>query len=665
MCVYRQARRWCALACLFLAAVAAHATTATPLPVEDFARSGMLSRPALSPDGQYLALSLHNDKAKWGEPDYQLVVLHLPDLKYVSRLDMLRNYQPAQIVWVSDKRMVVSLAYTSGALEAPQMTGDIIAVDYDGSHKQTLYSLRHRGTLEAGPHSMDMPRGFPSVAGVPHPRNGHVYVQLSVSPEHNAAGDWDTHRSQIYDVDSANGKPRLMGDIDHGSMSFVVHEDVARFAYGSNDAHTIDVYARADASAPWQKMSDAVTGRHMTPLEISRDGKTLWSLYSADGGPEALVQSNLDGSDRKILASDDFASVSQVLWDPMTGMPYAALFLGGRPHFAYLGNALPAQVLKALGDKFPDHLVVTGSMDEQDQRMLVVAQSDRDPGSLALFDMATMHLQPLFRFQPWIDPARMAERKPFRFKASDGMELDGYLTLPPGKDPSHLPTVLLPHGGPIGPRDGWSYDTDAQFLASRGYAVVQVNYRGSGGRGPAFQEAGYKHFGNRIQQDLLDGLHWAIDQGYADQGRLCVYGGSFGGYSALMQPILAPGLYKCSIDYAGVSDWSIGFERSDTSHLSLGRTYFANAIGDEAAARAISPLYRLGQFTVPVLIAHGEDDPRVPYQNATRLREALDKAGKPYEWLSKPKEGHGFYSQDNRADMYRYMQAFLAKYLGG
>jgi len=145
--------------------------------------------------------------------------------------------------------------------------------------------------------------------------------------------------------------------------------------------------------------------------------------------------------------------------------------------------------------------------------------------------------------------------------------------------------------------------------------------------------------------------------------RVCVYGGSFGGYSSLMLPILAPTEFKCAIDYAGVSDWTIGMKSSDTSHFAAGRLYFSNAIGDEAAARGISPLYRLDQFKVPVLIAHGEDDKRVPIENAKALRSALTKAGKPFEWLTKPKEGHGFYNEENRTEMYQRMQAFLAKYL--
>jgi dipeptidyl aminopeptidase/acylaminoacyl peptidase len=648
-------------AVLLLCACAAFAASPD---IESFAKLPTLRSPSLSPDGQYLALSLHNNEAKWDEADYQLVVFHLPDLKGVSRLNMAAHYQPAQIVWVSNTRLAVSLAYTSGALEVPQQTGEVIALDYDGGHKQTLYSARQRGSVDAGIHSMDMPLGAASIGGLPYPRNGHIYLSLSRWPERHVTDDWDAVRSEVYDVDSANGKATLVGGIDKGNMAFVIHDGVARYAYGLADAHTMEVYARADAKQPWRKLDASVTGRQMTPLRMSRDGRTLWSLCSVDGGPEALVASNPDGSGRQVLASDAFASVADVLWDQVTGAPYAAVFMDGRPHLTYLDQSVDAQVLKALNDKFPDHLVTIGSMDDGGKSLLVTATSDRDPGSVALFDTGTMSLRPLYQVEDWIHPVQMAERRPFRFKASDGLELDGYLTLPNGKDPHKLPAILLPHGGPIGPSDEWTYDPDSQFLASLGYAVVQINYRGSGGRGPDFQLAGYRHFGDRIQQDLLDGLHWAIQQGYVDDKRLCVYGGSFGGYSSLMQPILSPGLFKCAIDYAGVSDWSIGFRKSDTSHLKLGRKYFAEAIGDEAAARAISPLYELDKLNVPVLIAHGEDDPRVPYENAKVLRSALDKAGKPYEWLSKPKEGHGFYTEPDRADMYRHMQAFLAKYLG-
>lgn len=647
-----------ALASPFGLLAAPAAPVDSPLPISDFARSGQISNPSISPDGQLLAVTVRIPGKDAGDrSNYQLAVLHLPDLKPVSRLDMAPHNLPARAVWVSNQRLVVAVAYESTWLDVPQLTGEIVAVNYDGSHKATLYDLATRGkTL----HSQDMPRGFASIAGVPATRNGHIYLDFSPESSGNFTV-YEASKSMVYDVDSSNGKAVEVGEIDRGGMSFVLHDGVARYAYGTpGNAVTMETWIRDGKGKPWRKLD---VGGQLRPLRLSADGSTLWSLYAANGGPEALVASKPDGSGRKVLAGDDFASVMDVLYAPKGGAPYAAAIGGGRPRFVDFGNDPLAQIHQALSGKFPDEFInITGASDDGNI-LLIHAASDRDPGTYALFERSTMSLRPLFQVEPWIKPAQMAQREPIRFKASDGQELGGFLTLPAsGSKP--YPLVLVPHGGPIGIEDSWFYDNDAQFLASRGYAVLQVNYRGSAGRGPAFLHAGFKHFGDRIQQDLADGVRWAIAQGDADAKRICVYGGSFGGYSSLMQPILAPDLYKCAIDYAGVSDWTIGMDSSDTSHFASGLRYFADAIGDKAAARAISPLYMLDRFNVPVLIAHGESDPRVPYRNATALRSALDKAGKPYVWLSKPKEGHGFYTEQDRTDMYQHMQDFLAKYIG-
>ena len=646
-----------ALLCTPLAALTAPAAL---LPVGDFARHPQLSNPSLSPDGQMLAVSVRNTDKDGGD-SYQLAVLHLPDLKVLSRLDMARRNVPGQVVWVSNTRLVVALAYQSAWLDVPQLTGELVALDYDGSHKSTLYSLANRGNSI---HSQDMPRGWAFIDGVPAPRNDHIYVDLRPFPTGNYT-IYDQSSSMVYDVDTHSGAAVLMGKINKGDMKFVVHAGVARLAYGSPDAGaTIQTFIRDNQDQPWRQLPASVTGKELIPLRISADGSRMWSMYSADGGPEQLVSSKLDGSDRQVLASDSFASVDDILWAPQHGAPYAASLAVGRPQFVTLDDSPLAQVQQALSAKFPDEAIEIAGHSDDGMVLLIHAYSDRDPGTYALFDRHSMNLRPLFQSEPWIKPAQMARRKPIRFKASDGTELDGYVTVPSDGAKSH-PLVLVPHGGPIGIADGWAYDADAQFLASRGYTVLQVNYRGSSGRGMNFQHAGYKQFGDRIQRDLIDGVHWAIGQGYADDKHVCVYGGSFGGYSSLMQPILAPGLYQCAIDYAGVADWTIGMEYSDTSHFTAGKTYFADAIGDVAAARAISPLYQLDKFNVPVLIAHGKADPRVPFRNATALRSALDKAGKPYVWLVKPKEGHGFYSEADRTDLLQHMQDFLAKYLGG
>jgi dipeptidyl aminopeptidase/acylaminoacyl peptidase len=259
----------------------------------------------------------------------------------------------------------------------------------------------------------------------------------------------------------------------------------------------------------------------------------------------------------------------------------------------------------------------------------------------------------------------MAERRPLRFKASDGAELEAILTVPRGQELANLPMVLLPHGGPHGVSDDWFFDDGAQFLASRGYLVLQVNYRGSGGRGHNFMTAGYLKWGTRIQQDLIDGVKWAEAEHYADPKRVCVYGASFGGYSAMMTAIRAPDLFKCAVGYAGIYDLKMMYDKGDIQEKKTGRSYLQTVIGrDDADLDANSPDKLADKLQVPVLLVHGEDDQRAPFAQAKAMRAALDVAHKPYEWMSKPGEGHGFYKEQNNIEFYTRLQTFIAKYIG-
>jgi dipeptidyl aminopeptidase/acylaminoacyl peptidase len=647
--------------------VLAGAAAAGELPVSDFAKHPTLTNPVLSPDGKYLAVAVSQNTDST-DADYQLAVFSLPELKVVSRLDMAFRNVPIDIHWVSPKRLIMMVGEETGTLEAPGETGDIIAVDYDGSHKRLLYSLAHRGSpgsmFDAANYNLlSAPRGLPSIAGVPEQPNGHFFMNLQLFPP-NMGNDFDVSTSQLYDVDTATGHTVEIGEIAHGNMRLLPHDGVARIAFGEDDHLETEAFSSADGRH-WTRIPDKTVGKYYEPLKISADGQHLYALSSMDGGPNALVDSNLDGSDRKVLASDPFASVSEVLFEPQTNVPYAAVFTAqGRPFVKEIGDDIYAKILDALAKTDPADFVDIAGASTDGSKLLVHVEGDRNPGVYALLDRNTMHARPLYEVLPWIDSKQMPARMPVHFAARDGTPLVGYLTLPLGNVAKNLPLVLIPHGGPIGPADEWFFDPWAAFLANRGYATLQVNYRGSGGRGRNFEHSGYKQFGNGIQDDLVDGVKWAIAQGYVDPNRICVFGASFGGYSSLMQPMVAPGLYKCAMDYAGVYDWRINFDRSDTSHVSLGRTYFADAIGDRDEAYKISPANMLDKFNVPVLIVHGKDDPRVPYQNATDLRSALDKAGKPYEWLVKPKELHGFYAEKNNEELFTTMQAFLTKYIG-
>lgn len=640
-----------------MALVLAGHTQAQNLPsYHDFATRPTLSSPALSPDGKYLAVSYHDNEG--GTDRYQLAVLALPQLTPVSRLNMPQFYLPAGITWVSNERLVISMAYQSGTREAPSLTGEIISLDYDGSKKETLYSMR--AATGSAQLKNKLPMGFAQTVGVPDALDGNVYIQIM-----QGGRRWEDGKSMIFEVNTRNSSNRQLAEINRGGMRFLVHGGTVRYAYGEDDDMKTAVFYRDSVGEEWKQLTSANIGTRFIPLRFAPDGQHIYAIHSATGEPDALVLAKLDGSVEKTLASNPFSEINDIFWTPLPRTPYAVVFRGGRPQVQYLEKTRYGQIHAALAKQLPDHFVDFVSMTPNGDQLLIHSVSDRDPGNYALFDTNAMKATPLYATMPWINAGAMSPRNPIRFTTSDGLELDGYLTMPRTSSNHNIPMVVIPHGGPIGPYDNWEYDPDSQFLASRGYAVLQINYRGSGDRGFGFQRAGYKQFADRIQQDIIEGTRWAIQQGYADGNRVCIYGASFGGYSALMAPIRAPDLFKCSINYVGISDYQIWFDRADTRRSQGGRNYFEQAIGtDKATVREVSPIYHLDRFNIPVFIVHGEDDKRVPIKNATDLRAALDRAGKPYEWMVKPKEGHGFYSEANREELYQRMEAFLGKYIG-
>ena len=659
MRVSRLACWLCIAGALFCAAA-----SAAELPVSDFVKHATLRNPVISPDGKHLAVVV-DENTDSTHANYQLAVLQLPDLKPVSRLSMAPRYMPYNVHWVSDARLVMELARETGTLVEPSVTGDIVGVDFDGTNKRTLYSsTEHRGGLFGNVNSLDIPRGFATIVGRPLQPNGHFFLDLSrVRVGGTTANIWQYGKSDLYDVDSSTGHAMLAGEIEHGGMSLLPYDGVARIAAGEDTDMKAVAFSSTDGKT-WKPLPDTV-GKSFDPLGISRDGKHLYALSSLDGGPNQLIECDLDGGNRKVLASDSFSSVTDVMWNPESRTPIAAVFAaGGKPKVQYISDGVYAQIMQALAKAEPDAFVALDGASTDGSALLISVRSDRNPGVLALFDRTHMHARPLYQLLPWINPAEMPERMPIRFKDRDGVELAGLLTLPNGGDHKNLPLVLIPHGGPIGPSDSWFYDPWAALLANRGYATLQINYRGSGQRGHNFERSGYRQFGTGIQDDLVDGVKWAIAQGYVDPNRICVFGASFGGYSSLMQPILAPKLYKCAVDYAGVYDLRIEFDRSDTRRVAGGQQYLSDAVGTREEAFASSPVSMMDKFNVPVLIAHGKDDPRVPYQNATDLRSYLDKAGKPYEWLAAPKELHGFASEKHNEELFTMIQAFLAKYIG-
>ncbi|MBL3538808.1 MAG: S9 family peptidase [Aminivibrio sp.] len=325
-----------------------------------------------------------------------------------------------------------------------------------------------------------------------------------------------------------------------------------------------------------------------------------------------------------------------------------------------------AGLQKELESRLPGYVVTVASMSKEEDRVLLHAGSDRTLGAYYFYDMKTKDFRKLADLSPWLPEDRLAPMKPVKYTARDGLTIHGYLTLPAGSDGRNLPVVINPHGGPWA-RDTWGYDSEVQFLANRGLAVLQMNFRGSTGYGRAFWEAGFKQWGRAMQDDITDGVKWLIEQGIADPDRIGIYGGSYGGYAVLAGLAFTPELYACGVDYVGVSNLFTLLE-TIPPYWELGRQMLYEQIGhpekDRDLLKAVSPVFHADNIRAPLFVAQGANDPRVKKSESDQIVEALRARGVEVEYMVKDNEGHGFLNEENRFDFYRAMERFLAKHLG-
>lgn len=645
---YRLVRPMLAVLCLASTA----AVAADLVPVADFARRMPLTSPRLSPDGQYVSLAYHDPDGK----THGLAIYRVGDMtKPVSLIRMPPYEMPANMVWASPTRLVVARGKVDGSIGAASYTGEIMAIDVDGKNPDYLYGYEAYGKRAA---TRATDRGWGTIEGVPPQSNGHFYMR---------ATSWtDQNRSTLYDVDAKTSARKQMADIGLGGMSFMIAPDgTARFAFGTDDNFKWVVFHREGSG--WNKLAGSEERQNFEPVASVAGSDRIYAKFSPNGKGGEFVEQDENGGNLRVIRKDDFSEVTTSgLWTPAPLRPFGTISTTGIPQVTYIDPQAPISKLHmALSQKFPGNFVSFVDFSEDGGELMFKVSGDREPGRYMLIDTKTYKVTKLFDAVPWIDPAKMSERRPMRFKASDGLELEAILTFPKGRSETNLPMVLIPHGGPHGISDDWFYEEDAQFLANRGYLVLQVNYRGSGGRGSAFEQAGYLKWGTRVQEDLIDGVKWAIAQNYADAKRVCVYGASFGGYAAMMTTVRAPGMFKCAVGYDGIYDLDMMYNKGDIKDSKTGRSYLTTVIGkDQGDLAANSPTHLADKIDVPVFLVHGEDDQRAPFAQFKAMRAALDAAHKPYETLTKPDERHGFVKPENIEEFYNRLQAFLDKNIG-
>lgn len=411
----------------------------------------------------------------------------------------------------------------------------------------------------------------------------------------------------------------------------------------------------------WDKEDALSSG----PVGFAEDAGKMYLLDSRGANAARLVLLDLANGETEVLVEDPRYDVSGVVVHPETHAAQAAAVQRARTEWIVLDDAV-REDFEALKDLGRGDFSVT-SRDRADENWLVAVNSDDGGASYYAYDRKAKKGEHLFDARPDLADYSLAKMEPVSFTSRDGLEVEGYLTLPPDAEPRDLPMVLNVHGGPWA-RDGWGYDPEAQWFANRGYACLQVNFRGSTGYGKEFLNAGNREWGGRMHDDLVDAVGWATGRGVADPERVAIYGGSYGGYAALVGATFTPDLFRCAVDIVGPSNIITLIESVPPYWKPLIAT-FTERVGDPETEpdflKSRSPLFFVDRIEIPLLIAQGANDPRVKQAESEQIVSAMKERGIDHEYLLFEDEGHGFARPENRLKFYAAAEEFLARHLGG
>lgn len=627
--------------------------------VSAFIRKDKFHDIKLSPNGDYYAATvLLEDKTA-------LAIMRRKDNSLSGSFALGKNTHVSDFWWVNPERVLIAVEEKFGALDDPVPTGELYGISADGSKAELLVGFR---VQSKGPGTHIHTKKVESVAAylVDTLPNDDKNVVIRVWP---FSAEPFT-RAERMDVYSGRRTPLARAPVRRAD--FVTdNQGVVRFAHGAGSDNVRKLYYRAGDGADWQLVSDeAVSGNAEYPLGFSQDNRIAYLQVEQNTGPDAVVAYDVATGKREQVMRDEVADPNWVIYgvDKKGGAetPVGVGFAAGKPRRSFFdATSAEAKLYKMLEAAFPGETVRITSATADGKTALVQVSSDRNPGDFYLFQIDAKKAEYLLSRRDWFDPAKMAEARPIQLKARDGLPLHGYVTLPQGGDGKSLPMVVLPHGGPFGVADVWGFDTDAQMLAQAGYAVLQVNFRGSGGYGRAFQQAGAKQWGLKMQDDVTDATRWAIQSGIADPNRICIYGASYGAYAALTGVAKEPDLYKCAVGYVGVYDLPMMHTRGDIQTGRSGEAYVREWIGERNEVAAVSPTNMAERIKVPVFLAAGGQDERAPIAHSELIESRLKAAGVPVETLYYKTEGHGFYTEKHQLEYYTKLLDFFSRHIGG
>ena len=643
MTLYRTLPRFVATLLLALPAFA----WANPIPVSDFYKRPPMTGFQLSPNGKYLAAVVPIGQRR------NVAVIDLETRK-AWPVTSITKQDIGGFVWASDDRLLFFLDN-----EGNESRG-IFAVDRDGKNPKMLIE----------PPESQMRAGRFEVLGadiVSLMENDPERVLISVSRLQEEGIVQDIETLNIY-----TGK-RLRKIKNPGKItSWIADRNGEVIGAVRVEGVETSFLFRSDESKEFEEWSRSRTGQpSWSPAYISQNREKWYVSSRLDAAGNARDKAAIfrfDPKTRKIgelVYEHPDVDVGGVLGsrvaDDMIGVSYSA----DKPQQVIFDPKLK-ELQTTLKARFPNQQVFLSSASRDEQKMIFAVTSSTNPGRFFLFDRSKNAFEELASVLPWLKESELSPMKPLKIAARDGLMLPSYLTIPRQSNGKNLPLVLMPHGGPRA-RDFYGFDPLVQIMANRGYAVLQVNFRGSVGYGLAFDKAGWREWGGAMQQDLIDALKWTIAEGIADPQRLCIFGASYGGYATMMGLVQNPELFKCGINYVGVTDLPLLLRTIPRAWEPIRediKLQIGDGKSDLAELEARSPTRFADRIKAPVLMAYGARDPRVVLEHARMMERELKKNAVPYELIVKKDEGHGYAKFDNQVEFGEKVVAFLDKHIG-
>ena len=647
------------------ASVLAAGACAAPPSAAEFARPPAITQALLSPSGQRLALLVPAANGR-----NRLAVMELTPRQAPRVVASFADANIYRMGWVNDKRLIFEAADESNGVEVAENHAGTFAVNHDGSDQRALIVWRYANNITASQiKSRVLPYRWSWERTID---DGSDDVWVSEVQRDNG-GDWTG--SLVSRLDTVTGSVRGLsaGAPAHASRWLATPNGQAGVLTTSWDGRE-KLFWRESSSDPWVLLQDEdrLRGDVFAPLFLQADGQIIVRAY---GGRDTPALYLYDPRKRKLVseplaALDGFDLTGGLEVDRAIGQAVGLHYLTDRPASVWFDDDL-RRIQKSLDAALPagrSNRISCGRC-LSSPYLLVRSSSDTQPGEIYLFQRQDRKLEFIGAERPGLPEASQGRRSFHRVAMRDGLVIPVYVTHPPASKPGQaLPAVVLVHGGPWLRGADLMWEQKAQFLASRGYRVIEPEFRGSEGYGRRLFEAGVKQWGRAMQDDLFDALQWAGKEGLADTNRACIMGASYGGYAALMGPIRHPGAYRCAISFAGVADLELRYSVWGSDLSEQGKRYtLPQLVGDPKEdaelLRLASPLLRVAEIKVPVLLVHGEQDRRVPIQHALKFFSAAKAAGVNVQYKLYRLEGHGWTNPANQADFYQQVENFLAQHL--